>query len=72
MSAPPAVPSLLPLLAVLVSLAAVPLILLSSRRPALREAWTLSAAAAKFVIVLALLPGALAGRTAASGLFEIV
>ncbi|OGD29558.1 MAG: cation:proton antiporter [Candidatus Aminicenantes bacterium RBG_13_63_10] len=72
MSAPQAVPSLLPLLAVLVSLAAVPLILLSSRRPVLREAWTLAAAAAKFGLVLALLPGALAGRTAAVDLFDVV
>lgn len=63
--------SVTPLLAVLVSLAGVLLILLSSRRPNLREFWTIAAAAVKFILVLSLLPGALAGRTAAIRLFDI-
>ncbi len=60
-----------PLLAVLVSLAAVPLILLFSQRPNLREFWTLLAAVIKFGLVLSLLPLALAGQAAAVVLFEI-
>ncbi len=68
---PAAYPTILPLLAVLTSFAAVPLILLSSRRPNLREFWTLAAAFLKFALVLALLPGALAGRVAEATLLEI-
>ena len=60
-----------PLLAVLVSLAAVPLILLSSSRPNLRETWTVLAAAIKFLLVLSLLPGALEGKSAVLHLLEI-
>ncbi|MCK4337110.1 MAG: monovalent cation/H+ antiporter subunit D family protein, partial [Candidatus Aminicenantes bacterium] len=56
--------STVPLLAVLVSLAAVPLIILSSRKPNLREFWTITASVAKFGLVLSLLPGALQGRAA--------
>jgi len=65
-------PSIVPLLAVLVSLAAVPLIILSSHRPNLREFWTLAAGAAKFILVLSLLPDVLRHRTAVVRLFEIV
>jgi multicomponent Na+:H+ antiporter subunit D len=54
--------SLRPLAAVLVSLAAVPLILASRRRPNLREAWTLLAAVAKAALVLSMLPWVLEGR----------
>jgi multicomponent Na+:H+ antiporter subunit D len=68
---PELVPSLVPLAAVLVSLAAVPLILLSERRPNLRELWTLVAAFAKLGLVLALLPGALAGRVAQTRLLDL-
>jgi len=64
--------STVPLLAVLVSLAAVPLIILSSRKPNLREFWTIAASIAKFGLVLSLLPGALQGRVASIRLFEIV
>jgi len=63
--------SLLPLLAVAVSLVAVPLILLSSRRPNLREFWTLAAALAKFGIILSLLPQVLAGRIAEARLLDL-
>lgn len=61
--------SLTPALAVGVSLAAVPLMLFSSRRPNLREFWTLAAAFVKFGLVLTLLPAALAGQTTA---FEVL
>lgn len=50
-----------PLLAVLVSLLAAGAILLSDRRPNLREAWTFVAAAVKFLLVVSMLPTVLAG-----------
>ncbi|MFU8811790.1 MAG: monovalent cation/H+ antiporter subunit D family protein [Balneolaceae bacterium] len=55
--------SLVPLLAILVSLAAVVPIMLSSSKPNLRESWTILAAVIKFGLVLLLLPGALEGKT---------
>ena len=61
----------LPFLAILVSLMAVPLILLSRNRPNLREAWTLIAAVVKFGLVLSLLPAALEGRIAEFTIIEI-
>ncbi len=54
------VTSIKPLLAVLVSLAVTP-ILVSSRSPNVREAWTFVAAAAKFAIVISMLPVILTG-----------
>jgi multicomponent Na+:H+ antiporter subunit D len=54
------VSSIRPLLAVLVSLAVVPL-LVASRRPNSREFWTFAAAVAKFLIVLSMLPAVLGG-----------
>jgi multicomponent Na+:H+ antiporter subunit D len=63
--------STLPLLAVMVSLAAVPLILLSSKEPNLREAWTISAAVLKFVLVCALVPGALENKSAVMSLIDL-
>ena len=63
--------SILPLLAILVSLAAVPAIILSGRRPNLRESWTFLAAIAKFICVLLLLPAALRGESTGLTLFEI-
>jgi len=63
--------SFTPLYAVICSLAAVPLIVLSSRRPNLREFWTILAALVKFGIVLSLLPHAAAGTTVTAKLFEI-
>ncbi|MFO7767933.1 MAG: monovalent cation/H+ antiporter subunit D family protein, partial [bacterium] len=62
----------IPLYAVLVSLAAVPLILLFSDRPRIRETWTIGASLVKFGLVLILLPGVLAGRIAVVSLGEIV
>lgn len=64
--------SVLPLLAVLVSLLAVPAILLSGHRPNLREGWTFVVALVKFALVLCLLPGALQGDRVGLTLFEIV
>jgi len=52
----------IPLLAVATSLAAVPLIALSGRRPNLRESWTLLAAFLKFALVLSLVGPVLAGE----------
>jgi len=52
--------SIKPLLAVLISLAVVP-ILASSRTPNVREAWTFVAAIAKFLLVLSMLPVILKG-----------
>ena len=63
--------SVVPFLAVLVSLAAVPLIILSSKRPNLREFWTVAAGLVKFGLVLSLIPLALKGGTTALDLFEI-
>ncbi|MEX2382088.1 MAG: monovalent cation/H+ antiporter subunit D family protein [Opitutales bacterium] len=64
--------STIPFWALLVSLLAVPMILWSTKKPNLREFWTLVAAAIKFVLVLSLLPGALEGRVAEVVLFEVV
>ena len=64
-------PSLVPFLAVMASLVAVPAILLSSRRPNLREFWTLAAAFVKFGLVLTLLPGVMAGRVAEATILEV-
>jgi multicomponent Na+:H+ antiporter subunit D len=63
--------SFIPLLAVLVSLAAVPLIILSSNQRNLRESWTIAAAFIKFALVLSLLPGALANKVAEIQIVEI-
>ncbi len=63
--------SWVPLYAVLVSLAAVPLILWSSRSPNLREFWTIVASLIKFGLVLSLLPGVLVHRVAETNLLEI-
>jgi multicomponent Na+:H+ antiporter subunit D len=52
--------SIKPLLAVLVSLLVTPM-LVSSRAPNVREAWTFVAAAAKFLIILSMLPTILKG-----------
>lgn len=63
--------NLVPLFAILVSLAAVPFILLSSRKPNLREFWTILAGVVKFLLVLTLLPSALDGETVQLTLLEI-
>jgi len=71
MTTPETYTSYIPLLAVLVSLAAVPLIILSSKYRNLREFWTIAASFIKFGLVLSLLPGALANKTAEISLIEI-
>jgi multicomponent Na+:H+ antiporter subunit D len=53
--------SIRPLLAVLVSLLIIPLVVVSSRSPNVRESWTFVAAVAKFLIVLSMLPAILRG-----------
>lgn len=63
--------SAIPLYAVLVSLAAVPLILWSARNPNLRESWTILAAVVKFGLVLSLLPATLENRAAYINIIEI-
>lgn len=63
--------SYVPLYAILASLIAVPFILVSSGKPNLREFWTILASVVKFILVLTLLPGAIAGQTVELNLFEI-
>lgn len=63
--------SIVPLLAILVSLAAVPFILLSSAKPNLRESWTVIAGLIKFGLVLTLLPGALEGNSVEIHLLDL-
>ena len=53
--------SIKPLLAVLVSLSAVPILVTSNRIPNVREAWTFVAATVKFLIVVSMLPTVLNG-----------
>jgi multicomponent Na+:H+ antiporter subunit D len=63
--------SLAPLVAVLVSLIAAVLISLSSRRPNLRETWTIVAALCKFAVVISMVPAALAGFYPEIKVFDI-
>ncbi|MFB6223010.1 MAG: cation:proton antiporter [Haloarcula sp.] len=55
------IPSLRPLLAILVSTVAIPLILSLKRRPNVREGVTITVAVAKFAIVASMVPGVLDG-----------
>ena len=64
--------SFTPLAAVLISLLAAALILLSRRRPNLRESWTIAAALGKFILVSSMLPSVLAGVYPEIALFDIV
>ncbi|MBK5099621.1 MAG: monovalent cation/H+ antiporter subunit D family protein [Desulfobacteraceae bacterium] len=63
--------SIKPLLAVLVSLLVVP-ILMSSRAPNVREAWTFVAAAAKFLIVVSMIPAVLNGAQIVYTVAEVI
>ncbi len=54
--------SIRPMLAIFVSLCAAALILMSGRRPNLREAWTILAAGTKFLIILSMAPSILKGQ----------
>lgn len=60
-----------PLLAILVSLIAVIPIMLSSKKPNLREFWTILAAFIKFGLVLLLLPGAIEGKSVELHLIDL-
>jgi multicomponent Na+:H+ antiporter subunit D len=71
-TAPAAVDSVVPLLAVLTPLAAAVLIMLSGRWPNLRETWTLLAGLATIGLVAAMLPAALDGRQAQTVLFNLL
>lgn len=64
--------SLLPVLAVFTASLAVPLILLSGKRPNVREFWTILAAVIKFLLVLSILPYVWSGKVLQSTLFEIL
>ncbi|SDZ81156.1 multisubunit sodium/proton antiporter, MrpD subunit [Haloplanus vescus] len=55
--------SLRPALPIAIAALAIVPILASRRRPNLREAWTVLAAASAFVVVASMLPGAIAGTT---------
>lgn len=63
--------SIKPLLAVLVSLVAAPLIAYS-RAPNVREGWTFVAAAVKFAIVVSMLPAVLGGSQIVCSLAEVL
>ena len=63
--------SIKPLLAVLVSIAVVP-ILLSSRTPNNREGWTFLAAGLKFLIVASMLPAVLSGKQLAFTVAQVL
>jgi len=62
--------SVRPLLAVLVSLAVVPVLLSSSGRPNVREAWTILAGLIKFGLIVSLVPEVLDGREFSLTLFS--
>jgi NADH-quinone oxidoreductase subunit L/multicomponent Na+:H+ antiporter subunit D len=66
------IPSFQPLAAVVVSFVAAGLILVSGRRPNLREAWTLLASFSMFGLVASMVPGVLAGETYVTNLGTIV
>jgi multicomponent Na+:H+ antiporter subunit D len=61
-----------PLAAILVSLIAASLILLSGRRPNLREIWTFLAAGIKFALIVSMLPSVLAGEIIEIAPLELV
>lgn len=63
--------SIIPFYAVMVSLAAVPFIIISGKLPNLREFWTILAAVIKFGLVISLLPQAMEGKAAVYSLWEI-
>jgi len=63
--------SIKPLIAVLVSICAVPLLILS-KRSNIRETWTFVAAGAKFLIIISMLPAILNGNQIVYTLAEVV
>lgn len=65
-------PSLIPLAAILISMLGTIPIMLSDRRPNLRESWTLLIAFGKFLLIASMLPTVLAGGGFAFTLFEVI
>src|SRR5690554_6176484 len=63
--------SSVPFWAVMVSLLAAVLIVVSGRRPNLREGWTLAAAVIKFCLVCSMLPSVMGGNVVEHQLVEI-
>lgn len=63
--------SIKPLVAILASICAVPLLILS-KRSNIRESWTFAAAVAKFLIVLSMLPAILKGNQIVYTLAEVI
>ncbi|MDD9305181.1 MAG: monovalent cation/H+ antiporter subunit D family protein [Desulfobacter sp.] len=63
--------SIKPLLAVLVSLAVIPVLISSSSKPNARESWTFIAGTIKFLIVVSMLPVILDGNQVGLTLFKI-
>ena len=63
--------SIRPLLAVLVSMFIIPVLVSSSHKPNVREAWTFAAGAVKFLLVVSMLPAVLNGKTIIFDMFEI-
>ena len=61
-----------PLLAILVSLAAVPLIVMSGKRPNLREGWTFAAGIIKFSLIASMVPVVLDGGSIEYTLWQIL
>ena len=53
--------SIKPLIAILTSILVIPLIIASNRSPNVREAWTLTAASIKFMVIISMLPLVLGG-----------
>ncbi|MFA9516998.1 cation:proton antiporter [Halopenitus sp. H-Gu1] len=66
------VSSLRPLATILISAGAVPAILASTRRPNVREAWTILAALGQFALVTSLVPGVLSGTVYSTALGTFV
>jgi len=64
--------SIKPLLAVLVSLAVVPILASSSKAPNAREGWTFAAAIAKFLLVVSMLPLVLQGTEIVYTVAEVI
>lgn len=71
MQDPGLVASIRPLIAILAGFGAVPLILLASHRPNIRESFTIIAAVVKAAVVLSMLPDVLSGSILETTLWEI-
>jgi multicomponent Na+:H+ antiporter subunit D len=67
----PALTSIKPLLAVLISLLLVP-VLVSSRSPNIREGWTFVVAIVKFLLVASMIPDVLEGQTLCFTVIEVI